>query len=100
MGIGSRSHCLLGEACKSLAISSIDARGNDDNTLEGRGGLEWGGMGEGLDESLRRRVETLLEKNEANDSARDGFGVEDGSEVVCLRCSMVFMLYYFMLWSY
>ena len=39
-------------------------------------------MGEGLDESLRRRVETLSEKNEAKDSARDGLGVEDGSEVV------------------
>ena len=38
--IMSRSHCLLGEACKSLAISSIDAGGNDDKTLEGRGGLE------------------------------------------------------------
>ena len=25
VGIGSRSHCLLGEACKSSAISSIDA---------------------------------------------------------------------------
>ena len=40
VGIGSRSHCLFGEACKSLAISSIDAGGNDDNTLGGRGGLE------------------------------------------------------------
>ena len=40
VGIGSRSHCLLGEAFKSLAISSIDAGGNDDNTLGGRGGLE------------------------------------------------------------
>ena len=30
--IGWRSHCLLGEACKSLAISSIDAGGNDDKT--------------------------------------------------------------------
>ena len=38
--IGSRSHCLLGKACKSLAISSIDAGRNDDNTLGGRGGLE------------------------------------------------------------
>ena len=38
--IGSRSHCLFGEACKSLAISSIDAGGSDDNTLGGRGGLE------------------------------------------------------------
>ena len=44
-------------------------------------------MGEGLDESLRRRVETLL------DSARDGVGVEDGSEVVCLRCSKEFMFF-------
>ena len=41
---------------------SIDAGGNDDNTSGGRGGLEWGGMGEGSDESLRRRVETLSEK--------------------------------------
>ena len=40
MGIDSRSHCLLGEACKSLAISLIDAGGNDDNTLEVRRGLE------------------------------------------------------------
>ena len=31
--IGSRSHCLLGEACKSLAISSIDEGGYDDKTL-------------------------------------------------------------------
>ena len=37
VGIGSRSRCLLGEACKSLAISSIDAGGNDNNTLVGRG---------------------------------------------------------------
>ena len=36
-GIGSRSHCLLGDASKSLAISSIDARGNDDNALVVRG---------------------------------------------------------------
>ena len=43
-------------------------------------------MGEGLDESLRRRVDTLSEKNEAKDSVRDSLGVEDGSEVVCLRC--------------
>ena len=33
VGIGLRSHCLLGEACKSLAISSIDGGENDDNTL-------------------------------------------------------------------
>ena len=38
-------------------------------------------------------METLLEKNEANDSARDGLGVEDGSEVVCLRCSKEFMFF-------
>ena len=38
VGIGSRSHCLLGEACKSLAISSIDAGGNDDKTLGVREG--------------------------------------------------------------
>ena len=36
VGIRSRPHCLLGEAFKSLTISSIDAGGND-NTLEGRG---------------------------------------------------------------
>ena len=50
-------------------------------------------MGEGSDESLRRRVKTLSEKNEAKDSARDGLGVEDGSEVVCLRCSKKFMFF-------
>ena len=38
VGIGSRSHCLLGEACKSLAISSIDVGRNDDKTLGVRGG--------------------------------------------------------------
>ena len=38
--IGSRSHCLLGEACESLAISSINAGGNEDKTLRVRGGLE------------------------------------------------------------
>ena len=50
-------------------------------------------MGEGLDESLRRRVETLSEKNEAKDSARDGLGVEDGSEAVCLRYSKEFYVF-------
>ena len=48
-------------------------------------------MGEGSDEVLRRRVETLSEKNEAKDSARDGLGFEDGSEVVCLRCRKEFV---------
>ena len=33
VGIGSRSDCLLGEACKRLAISSTDAGGNYDKTL-------------------------------------------------------------------
>ena len=37
VGIGSSSHCLLGEACKSFAISIIDAGGNHDNSLGGRG---------------------------------------------------------------
>ena len=41
MGIRSRSYCLLGDACKSLAISSIDAGGHDDNSLGVRGGIEW-----------------------------------------------------------
>ena len=50
-------------------------------------------MGEGLDESLRRRVDTLSVKNEAKDSARDGFGVEDESVVVCLRCSKEFIFF-------
>ena len=40
VGKGSRSHCLLGAACKILVISSIDAGGNDASTLGGRGGLE------------------------------------------------------------
>ena len=38
-------------------------------------------------------METLSEKNEAKDSARDGLGVDDGSEVVCLRCSKEFMFF-------
>ena len=37
-------------------------------------------------------METLSENNEAKDSARDGLGVEDGSEMVCLRCSKEFMV--------
>ena len=45
VGIGSRSHCLLGDACKSLEISIIDAGGNDDKILGARGG----GGGEGLE---------------------------------------------------
>ena len=40
--IGSRSHCLFGDACKSLAISSVGAGGNDDNTLGERG--DWNEM--------------------------------------------------------
>ena len=43
VGIGSRLHCLLGEACKSLAISSIDAGGKDDNTLGVRIEMTWQG---------------------------------------------------------
>ena len=35
--MGSRTHCLLRDACKSLVISSIDSGGNDDNTLGVRG---------------------------------------------------------------
>ena len=50
-------------------------------------------MGEGLDESLIQRMEILSEKNETKDSARDGLDVEDGSEVVCLRCSKEFMFF-------
>ena len=38
-------------------------------------------------------METLSEKNEAKDSARNGLGVEDGSEVVCLRYSKEFMFF-------
>ena len=36
-GNSSQSCRLLGEVCKSLAISLIDAEGNDDNTLGVRG---------------------------------------------------------------
>ena len=38
-------------------------------------------------------MDTLSEKNEAKNSARDGLGVEDGSEVMCLRCSKEFMFF-------
>ena len=36
---------------------------------------------------------TVSERYEAKDSARDGLGVEDGSDVVCLRCSKEFMFF-------
>ena len=32
---------------------------------------------------MRRKLETLFEKNEAKDSTRDGLGIADNSEVVC-----------------
>ena len=32
VGMSSRSHCFLGDACKGLTISSIDGGGNDDKT--------------------------------------------------------------------
>ena len=48
-------------------------------------------MGEWLDVSLRRTVDTLSEKNELKDSLRDGLGVEGGSEVMGLRCSKELM---------
>ena len=35
----------------------------------------------------------MSEKNEAKDSARDGLGIVDGSEVVCLRCSKKFLFF-------
>ena len=50
-------------------------------------------MVEGLDESFKRRVETLSQKNEAKCSARDGLSVADGSEVVYLRCRKEFMFF-------
>ena len=40
-------------------------------------------MGEGLDEILRRRLETLSVKNEASDSTRNGLGIVDGSDIRC-----------------
>ena len=38
-GIGSSLHCLLGEACKSLAISLIDVGGNDDKFFSSNRGI-------------------------------------------------------------
>ena len=38
VGILTKSHCLLGEACKSLAISLINAGWNVGKTLGVRGG--------------------------------------------------------------
>ena len=35
----------------------------------------------------------FIRKNEAKDSARDGLGVEDGVEVLCLRCSKEFIFF-------
>ena len=48
-----RSHYLLGEALKSLAISLIDAGWNDSKTVRVREGVGIGGIGERLDEILR-----------------------------------------------
>ena len=53
-----------------------------------------GGIGEWIDESLRRRLKTLSDKNIAKDSASDDSGIIDGSEVVCLRCSNEFMFFF------
>ena len=95
-GIWSRSHCLLREVSKSLAISLIDAEGKDDKNLGVRmrfGGLEWGGIVKGLDESLRQRLETLSKKSDAQDSAKDGLGIVDGSEVVRLWFIQEFMFF-------
>ena len=39
VGIASRSHCLLGEACTSLAISLIDAEGKDKTIVVREGGM-------------------------------------------------------------
>ena len=44
--------------------------------------LECAVIGEGLDEILIRRLETVLKKNEVKDSARDGLGIVDGIAVV------------------
>ena len=44
-------------------------------------------------ETLRRRLETLSEKNVAKDSAKRWLGIVDGSEVVYLRCSKEFMFF-------
>ena len=58
---------LLGDACPSLAIPIIDAGGNEDfwNKRE----VECDDIGECLDETLRRRLVTLSEKNKAKDAA-------------------------------
>ena len=40
---------------------------------------------------LRRRLETMSEKNEAKIQQRDGLDIVDGSDVVYLRCSKEFV---------
>ena len=50
-------------------------------------------MVEGLDESFRRRVKTLSEKMKQTIQREMVLGVEDGSEVVCLRCRKEFMFF-------
>ena len=40
---------------------------------------------------MRRRRETLSIKNEAKDSARNGLGIIDDSEMVCFPCGKEFM---------
>ena len=52
---------LLGNACPRLAIPLIDAGGNED--FSNKREVECDGIGECLDETLRRRLVTLSEKN-------------------------------------
>ena len=44
-------------------------------------------------EILSGRLKTLSEKNEVKDEARNGLGIVDGSEVVCLQCIKEFMFF-------
>ena len=53
--------------------------------------LKRGGVGKWLGESLRRRLETLQEKNGAKSPARDDVGIADVSDALCLGCSKEFM---------
>ena len=40
-----------------------------------------------------KRLKTLSEKNKEKVSARNGYGIVDGSKAVCLQCSKEFMAY-------
>jgi hypothetical protein len=79
VGMGSRSHCLLGEFVISFRISSSVAVVKTENSGGGDGGCGWCGSLGLFAVKARRSLSILSEKKEANESASDLTEMEDGS---------------------